>query len=205
MLKRVVSLIVVAGVWSTGVTPSMAQELDGEEVSSRDQPVKRRFETKFDKRHDRGVYVRMSAGVGWASGQTLDGGTRVSQGMGVGLLPSLAVGSVLWEGTALHGGVWGLMSGNSIEIGVGPGLTHYFDPAKNLWISAQAGPVTRPSRGLSEWAAGGELEGGVGGWTGDHCARRRSLFGGGTGGNFDGNDRRFSSWRIGLRLNLVHN
>lgn len=206
MSLRFLSVVacVVVGVASLAGSVG-AQEVEGEEVSNRTQPVNRRFQKRFDKRHDRGVYFRGSGGLGWASGETLEGGERIERGMGVAILPSVVVGSVPWEGTALHGGAWGVMGGNALEIGVGPGVTHYFDPAKNFWVSTQAGPVSRPTTGLQEWALGGEIEVGLGGWTGARWAMGGSLFGGGTGLDVDGNDRQFSSWRVGLRLNLVHN
>lgn len=208
--KQLVTVSVTAFFVCTGLVGSAAvnaQTLEGERVRGEEQPVQQRFSTNFEKRHDRGGFVRAAVGLGWGHERIGESKKQSATNSGLGVFPSVVGGWLPWEQTAVHAGAWGLVGGHLVHLGGGLGLTHYFTATENFWVGGQIGPVTRSqSRPLfREWGFGGEAEIGLGGWTGDHWAVGGSLFGGGSGLDLDGNGRSAGAWKVGLRFHVVYN
>lgn len=173
----------------------------------RAQPIRPRFETNFDQRHDRGPFVRLDLGLGWVDRTVANGPVDVVDMSGVGVFPAAAAGAMPWNQTAIHGGAWGMIGRGIVTVGAGPGVTYYFKETGNLWIGAQLGPVasSRQGRPFAEWGFGGELAAGLFGWTGDRWSMGGSLFAGGEAFDLDGNGRAVRSWRVGLRFGAAFN
>ena len=166
----------------------------------------RRFSYNFHKQHDRGLYLRLGAGVGYLSSSITppyEGETVEKSGVRFGYGAHL--GGYVAPRWALHLSQWGQLGASRGSLGAGPGTTFYFKEAKNMFLSASLGGVTlydsAPDLDFgTQWALGGELEAGLGTWVSPHASLGVSLVAGGHLLNLDQDMISGSGWHAGARL-----
>lgn len=172
------------------------------------QPVSSRFETNLAERHDRGAYLRMSLGAGYASWWSSDLGVQGGRiGDGVGASGQIAVGWLPWEKVALHVSAWAITGYTLTLAGAGPGITYWFSDDSPWYLSIALGPTTTGSTSAAtttaQWGFGGEAEIGLMGWIADHSMLGMSLVTGAEGFDLDGDNTHIEGWRMGLRLSMA--
>lgn len=197
-MKKKISILLTT---ATLLLPSWA----GAELLEPKQPISTRFETNLAERHDRGAYLRLSLGAGYASWWSSNFGTQGGNiGVGVGLSGQLALGWLPWERVALHIGIWGITGYRLTLVGAGPGITYWFSDDSPWYLSMMVGPTTTGSSSIytptDQWGVGAETEIGLMSWIGDHSMLGMSLVAGGEGFDLDGDGTHIAGWRVGLRL-----
>ncbi len=185
-------------------------QVQADEVSPEPE-LATRFKYNFHKHHDRGLYSRLGAGLGFVSSsitppyqgaEVEDEGLRLAYGahLGAFVVPRLA----------LHVSQWGQLGAQRGGLGVGVGQTFYVKEAKNTFVSTNLGAVTlydqAPDvRVAQQWALGGEVEAGLGTWVSRRSSLGVSLVAGGHVFDLDQDGISGSSWHAGLRLTWAHN
>ncbi len=173
--------------------------------------VASQFRFNFHRQHDRGVYSRLGAGLGYVSAsitppyqgaQVEDEGLRMAYGAHLGgfAVPRLA----------LHLSQWGQIGAQRGGLGLGIGQTFYIKESRNTFISTSLGAVTlydqAPDvRFAEQWALGGEVEAGLGSWVSSRSSLGASLVAGGHVFDVDQDGISGSSWHVGLRLTWARN
>ena len=188
---------------------SASAEGDDSDKVTPNQPVKRQFDTNFSEVHDKGAFVRLSVGAGYAKRGTSPGAGEASTTLaGAAGFPAIDVGGLVAPGAALHASGWGLLGTGVQSLAAGFGGTTYFNPRKGWWLSAKVGAAALKLNGTQvsgEWGAAGEVSIGYHGWIGRRWTVGGSLFAGGEGLDFDQNGVRPGGFQAGLRLGMVFN
>lgn len=170
-----------------------------------------RFRFNFHRHHDRGLYSRLGAGLGYVSASIIppyQGAEVEEQGLRFGYGAHL--GTYVVPRLALHLAQWGQVGARRGGLGVGIGQTFYVRESKNAFLSTSFGAVTlydqAPDVQFGEqWALGGELEAGLGSWVSLRSSLGASLVAGGHLFDLDQDGVSGSSWYVGMRLTWARN
>lgn len=170
-----------------------------------------RFQHNFHKHHGRGIYTRLSAGLGYVSAsitppyqgaEVEDEGLRFGYGAHLGgyVVPRLA----------LHVSQWGQVGASRGGLGLGVGQTFYIRESKNTYISTSVGGVALYDQApdvafAAQWALGGEIEAGIGSWVSARSSLGAALVAGGHVLDLDQDGISGSSWHAGIRLTWAIN
>ncbi len=170
------------------------------------------FDFNFERTHDRGLYLRGSAGLGYTATQVVPAapGGEAGDQAGVGLTYGAHLGGFVSERFALHLSQWGQLGAERGFLSVGPGLTFYFAEDANHFLSVVAGATTlydaAPDVGVfTEMGLATELELGTGWWVTPHSSLGVSLVGGATAFDLDRNQVAGQAWYAGARLTFALN
>jgi hypothetical protein len=215
--RRAAVVFVLAVLTGPGVPGVCLAQQDGQgEYMESGPELVEEFEYNFERVHDKGVYARASAGLGWVSTQLTQGasgetsGAQVRERAGVGLIHGAHVGGLVAGQLALHLSHWGQVAPERGFLSAGGGVTFYFAEDANAFVSVVGGASTLydASGGVdvfSQWGLGGELELGMGWWVAAHSSMGVSLVGGGTAFDLDGDQVAGSGWYAGVRMTLAVN
>ena len=163
-----------------------------------------RFETNFNRVHDRGLALALAAGVGWGRVATpAAGGVPPTSSSGARAVWGVEVGGLLAEGVALSAAHWGWSTTDAGQLALGPSLRWYPWPERGWYLTPRAGVAA--SRGVldapgAQWSLSGELSGGHVWWSGPAASLGLELYAGGEHLDLDRDGRRPAGWRAGLRL-----
>jgi len=186
----------------------MPQRLNASDRVALDEaqlPVAERFETNFSHTHDRGLYVRLGAGVAYAPQQILPSLVGQDAPSAWRLDEALALGLYLDDGLVMHLSQWGQLGATRGQLASGLGLSYYFDPQGMTLISASFGATTAYDQApdinaFEQWGVAASLELGSGWWV----SREGGLgFVFGLGAHhmdLDNDGIRSVGWQAGLKL-----
>lgn len=170
------------------------------------------FDFNFERTHDKGVYLRASAGLGFASSTVsppAPGGETGDQS-GMSLTYGAHLGGFVAPRVSLHLSQWGQIGAERGFLSAGPGLTFYFLEDANFFFSVAAGATTLYDAApdldaFTQLGLGTEAELGTGWWVSPESSLGLSLVGGATAFDLDGDQVAGSGWYAGLRMTYAFN
>lgn len=189
--------------WVGGISDVHADTLEPDAT-----PMRTTFSTNFARTHDRGVYGRLSLGLGYVSDRVVPGvGQAEDATKGARAMYGAHAGMLVAPRLALHLSHVAQLGADRGSLGVGGGVSFYPREDKNWLVSMSLGGVSvydaAPDIVLGEqWGLGGEVEVGSGWWVSDHASLGMSLVGGAHAFDLDGDGIASSSWHVGVRVAL---
>lgn len=192
-----------------GGAPGQAMAEEGEYLESGPE-FGESFEFNFERTHDRGLYARVSAGLGWVATEVVPPAALEVAHAGVGLTYGAHLGALALPQFSLHLSQWGQVGPERGFLSLGPGLTFYFEEDDNTFLSVAAGATTLYDAApdldpLTQWGLGGEVEVGMGWWVAAHSSLGVSLVGGGSAFDLDGDGIAGAGWYASLRMTFAFN
>lgn len=166
------------------------------------QTVTERFEHDFARYHDRGLHVRLAAGLSLGK-TTIDTNTS---GL-YGAQWDLGLGYLLDEGLVVGLESWGRMQSTTGIYSLGPSVTLYPDASKNLFGAIGLG-VSTPwdnERTLfaRQWGLSAQAMLGTGWWVTDANAAGFCVALSGSHIDLDGDGVLSTAWHVGLMLTVT--
>ncbi|GEM_PF-5898248 len=160
-------------------------------------PVTDSFDQNFNNQHDKGFYLRLELGAGYANLET-KGPNSETENSGFGISPSVSMGWILEKNIALHLTGFGLVSRKVSRLGVGPGITYYFNDS--FFASAAIGPMIGIEAEVDpQLSLAAEVSFGIFGWTGEDSQFGMTTYIAAEGLDLDNDKISQTGWRLGLR------
>lgn len=164
------------------------------------------FSFNFHQHHDRGVYTRLGAGVGYVTASITPPyqGEEVNE-TGARFGYNAVLGGFVRPQFAVHLSHWGQLGAHRGSLGAGVGQTFYLKEDQNVFLSTSLGAVTlyddAPDVTFArQFALGGEVEAGLGTWVSLDSSLGASLVAGGHLLDLDRDAVMGSGWHAGVRV-----
>lgn len=174
-------------------------------VPVHEMPVKDTFDFDFSRTHDRGLYLRLGLGTGFAGLARGTGPVLEESPDTLRMATSLHLGGLVTPGVALHLSQLGLLGARQGSLGLGLGATLMPDVHAQHFVSASLGAATaydleREVAPLAQWGFMGEVELGTGWWLTQDSGLLISAYAGGGHVDLEADGVLYMDWRVGARL-----